>query len=162
MALTVGTNSYVTVAEATTYYGDRFWVDSSAWTDASTGGKEQALITASLRLDRLPLVGRKVDPEQALEFPRCYIFQDSGEAGETCDLEVLPNVKRAVYEEALAIISGKDVSLRLQLQAQGVTSSRLGGVAETYSGAGATLAGLASVAARDYMRPYIKSSAAFG
>ena len=45
MALTVGTNSWVTVAEANTYFADRFGA-STTWASLTNAQKEQLLITA--------------------------------------------------------------------------------------------------------------------
>jgi len=68
MALQKGTNSYATVAEADTYFGDRLGAD--AWSGASQIDKPKALITATSVIDMEDYLGDKVDPDQALEFPR--------------------------------------------------------------------------------------------
>jgi hypothetical protein len=162
--LEVGVNSYVSVEDATAYFADRFFAapPSSVWEEADTTARETALTTATARIDRLTLVGVKADPDQDLEFPRSYVTTVEEEPKTYTEPEVLPNVKRAVYEEALAILGGDSPSLRAQLQAEGVTSARIGSVAETYDGSGALMGGFASGAAAEYMKPYMKSVAAFG
>lgn len=159
MALTVGTDSYVSVSEADTFFTGYYGADQ--WAAATAADKEKALFTATEHIDRLALLGRKKDPLQVLQFPRCYSTWVEGEPVEICDTDVLPNVKRACCEEALSVMRGETVSKRALLQQQGVTSSRVGRAAETYSGVGA-MQTLASQAASDYLRPYVKSVAGLG
>lgn len=67
MTLAVGTNSYVTVAEADAYFTDRFGYDK--W--ASETAQEAALVSAAQQLDLLCIwYGYLVDDEQLLAFPR--------------------------------------------------------------------------------------------
>jgi hypothetical protein len=68
MALTKGTNSYATVAEADTYFSDR--IDVAAWTAADSTQKAQALVTASGILDDRPWTGVAISEDQPLAFPR--------------------------------------------------------------------------------------------
>ena len=162
MPLTVGIDSYVSVEEADTYFTGRYGAD--AWTGATTEDKETVLKTATQHIDRMGLLGTKKDAEQVLEFPRCYSAMVEGEPKEVCDADVLPNVKRAVYEEALALLSGTDDSYHARLQAEGVISERVLDATVTYSGAGASKvrAGLASREAAGYIEPYVRATAAFG
>jgi hypothetical protein len=166
VALEVGTNSYVSVEEADAFFADRFLAEPfvGVWGNATSEDKEKALITATQRVDANRFVGAKADPLQALEFPRRYDVREGDEPGVLVETAVLPNVKRAVFEESLALLAGTDDSLRARLQREGVTSARIGGASETYSGAGAgsAQAGLASAAAAEYLRPYLKARAAFG
>jgi Putative DnaT-like ssDNA binding protein len=63
----VGTNSYVTEAEATTYFADRFGFDK--WVAETK--KNEALISATQIQDLLCIWNsEKSDPDQTLEFPR--------------------------------------------------------------------------------------------
>lgn len=97
MALVVGTNSYVDVAEADLYFTDRLYSDN--WTSASAEIKSSALITACTVLETLCIWDySKTDSEQDLEFPR---------NGET---EVLNAVKIAQMEIALEMITQEAVS----------------------------------------------------
>jgi hypothetical protein len=68
MALTKGTNSYVTVDEANSYFADR--IDVAAWTDGSDTQKGQSLITATFILDSFEWTGVAVSDSQSLAFPR--------------------------------------------------------------------------------------------
>jgi hypothetical protein len=68
MALTKGTNSYVTASEADTYFSTR--LDVAAWTAADVTEKEKALVTASGVLDGLIWTGVAVSELQPLAFPR--------------------------------------------------------------------------------------------
>jgi hypothetical protein len=68
MALVVGTNSYVTLAEAEAYFADR--VNVAAWDEADSLVKEQSLITAAKQLNLTRWVGSIADKAQTLAFPR--------------------------------------------------------------------------------------------
>lgn len=69
MALAVGVNSYVTVAEADTYFLDRYGYD--LWSPLSNTAKEQALVSACLQMDAMcEWYGYPTDPDQELAFPR--------------------------------------------------------------------------------------------
>ncbi len=162
MALVVDTNSYVSVAEADAFFADKFFADTSPWEAATAADKERALITATRRIDALSLVGTKADPLQALEFPRAWQVWEEDEPGVYVETGVLPNVKRACMEEALATLAGEEEPLRVQLQREGVTSAKIGSTSESYSGTGAMRPALLSESAAGYLRPYLKSAAAFG
>ena len=96
MTLEVGTNSYVTVAEADAYFADLY--DRDKW--ASEANKEGALISATQQLDLLcDWYGWKSDADQVLEFPRVP------------DADPVPQaVKDAQCEIAYAIIDAGSVS----------------------------------------------------
>jgi hypothetical protein len=68
MALTKGTNSYVTVSEADAYFEDR--LDAAAWTEAPESQKSQSLVTATSLLDDSKWTGVAVRVSQPLAFPR--------------------------------------------------------------------------------------------
>lgn len=74
MALVKGTNSYATVAEADTYFGDR--LDSVAWTSADSTTKAQALVTSTSILNDMPWAGTAISEDQALAFPRSVEYFD--------------------------------------------------------------------------------------
>jgi hypothetical protein len=95
MALTVGTNSYITMAEAVAYFGGR--LRTEPWDFAETADREKALIHATRLLEALPWAGEKSDADQALAFPR----------GE--DDTVPQPIKDAQAELALALLD-EDVS----------------------------------------------------
>ncbi|QGH74599.1 head-tail adaptor Ad1 [Bacteriophage DSS3_VP1] len=106
MALTVGTNSYVTVAEADAYFGDRLNADS--WTSASVAIKEQALVTATRFVDERSWIGQAVSSSQKLGWPRngaTYLDPKLGVQISVPNDEVPERVKSAVFEQALHFIN---------------------------------------------------------
>ena len=162
-------NSYVTLAEAETYFADRLRVD--AWSGASSADKEKALLTACrhieacrIRVHRRPYgypgelpdaMGRPYDPlapsnpDQALSFPR---KKDMGSAG---DYAVPKRVKDAQCEEALALLArGTEQERRRALQAAGVTSFSVDGLSESYGSPGAACP-LESAEARTLLARFI-------
>lgn len=74
MALSKGVNSYATAEEADAYFADR--LDVAAWSDATAEQKAQALVTATSELDQMIWLGRAVDGEQKLAFPRVGEYLD--------------------------------------------------------------------------------------
>jgi len=133
-ALTVGTDTYVTAAEADTYMAGRLYAD--AWTDASTADRTRALVSACRNLARLTYKRRKTDPTQALDFPRTsasYPYTDDWQYIQTVyDDTIVPQVvKDAQCDEAFALLDVGD-SERSNLQAQGVTQITLGRLTEVY------------------------------
>ena len=80
MALTVGTNSYINVANADTYFEHMIHADS--WRAADDTVKENALITATSWLDRQDWEGEKYQdaPAQVLDFPRSGLIDSEGNA----------------------------------------------------------------------------------
>lgn len=75
MALTKGTNSYVTLTEADSYFEDR--LDASDWQLAPQSIREQALVTATRILEEKSWEGVSVSETQALAFPRSGSFADT-------------------------------------------------------------------------------------
>lgn len=107
-------NSYATLEEAATYFGDRLNV--SAW-DAASGGDDQtkALLMACKRLERENWLGSRVNETQALSWPRNGV-EKVDSVGGTADFygytatysatEIPQQVKDAQCELALAYLSG--------------------------------------------------------
>ena len=162
-------NSYVTLAEAETFFADRLRVD--AWSGASSADKERALLTACryieacrIRVHRRPygypgeppdVMGRPYDPlapsdaDQALSFPRKKDTDNDG------NYAIPKRVKDAQCEEALALLArGAEQERRRALQAAGVTSFSVDGLSESY---GASTAGhpLESAEARALLVPFV-------
>lgn len=170
VTVTVGTNSYISVADTSTYLDQRLYI--TEWTAASADDKSRAVIMASKKIDRLALKGRKKTETQTMEFPRCYSYDTryastlndatnvnlSGE-GWYCETASPQAVKDAVCEEALAILqSGNDS--RIAMQRAGVKSYTLGSLSETFTDAAASPTnvkskGLLSDEAKALMRPYM-------
>jgi hypothetical protein len=103
MALSKGTNSYVTVAEADTYFLDR--IDVAAWTAADEPTKSQALVTATSMLDNLLWTGTAITATQPLAFPRSGEYFDP-KIGTTISIEDVPKrVITATMELAYHLIN---------------------------------------------------------
>lgn len=66
--LTVGTNSYVSLADANTIASTRLF--TAPWDAATDATRERALATATSLLDRLQWQGRVLAPTQPLAWPR--------------------------------------------------------------------------------------------
>jgi hypothetical protein len=141
--LIVGTNSYISVADATAYFAERLW--STAWFEATAEQQAQALIMATKVLDRQLYKGKLKDSSQVLKFPRCYKryplageWDYVGNLAESiydrdwyCEVSVHKNVKKACCEEALAMLE-RGNSQRLKLRQEGVTSITIGSLRESY------------------------------
>lgn len=63
-----GFNSFVSVADADDYFAKR--LHDTAWTTATTGNKESALMWATLQLNTLTWRGARTSGTQLLSFPR--------------------------------------------------------------------------------------------
>ena len=111
MTINVGTNSYVTLAEADAYFGERLNVVN--WTDATDDIKERALIMATRFIDsKWEWVGTAVSSSQDLGWPRTgvtYYDETLGSVITIPDDETPLKVKIAVYEQALHLLNNEDV-----------------------------------------------------
>lgn len=125
-------NSYVTVAEAATYFEHH--PDGATWTAlASDTVRGQYLILATTNIDMEPIDGDKYNngttsgvPNQALRFPRPVDYDTA---------KYIPvAVKKACYEQALYVAKTGTASTRATLQDQGVTSISIGDTSESYGG----------------------------
>jgi hypothetical protein len=91
-------NSYVTLAEANTYF--ETVPDSTTWDDKTDDQKNRALISATRWIDNQVFYGDRCDVEQALSWPRNNYHVDRVEL--TCS--VIPaDIKYATYELARAL-----------------------------------------------------------
>ena len=96
-------NSYVTLAEANTYF--ETVPDSSTWTDKTDDQKNRALIAATRWIDSLVYYGDRCDNAQALKFPRNNYKVDDVELSCTT---IPNNIKYAQYELARALANETD------------------------------------------------------
>lgn len=179
VTLTVGTNSYITVADAGLYFEGRLFAD--AWTNATPDSQAQALIMATRVIDRQPIKGAQKLQDQVLQWPRCYMGTlyatlypghtqplevspiipsrvPTAIYGWLCEVDVPQAVKDAVCEEALALLD-RGNSERRKLQQEGVTMFQAGSLREMYA-TGATKRSaqpnpIISVEARELLRPYL-------
>jgi hypothetical protein len=141
LVATVGastSNSYVTQAEATTYFANGMHAKNATWSALDSSSKDEFLIQATLMIDSLRIKGQKNDtaltsgvPDQRLKFPRTDDVDDA--------TEYIPlDVKHATYEQAIHLATaGGGSETRTQLIAQGVTSVSVGDVSESYDSASA-------------------------
>jgi hypothetical protein len=155
--LIVGTNSYLSTADADTYFNIRLFADT--WNNASVDQKAQALIMATKRIDRLKFRGRKALLSQSLQFPRTFYSAALSDAeyaygypsdGWSVEKEITQCVKDACCEEAMSLLKG--ISQRLELQHQGVTEFTIGDLSESYKNLGTRLQ---SRDAHELLRPYL-------
>jgi hypothetical protein len=122
-------NSYVTQADATTYFGHRF--DATEWTNASSDNRNIALMMATARLEQEEYTGLRVDDDQRLKWPRYGVYVDNVYQEETAvprpikeaTYELAP-IKEATYELALAFL--KDSTLLADTGLEGFQSVKLG------------------------------------
>lgn len=138
--LTVGTNSYVTIAEADDYLGGE--VGGERWSKLEEAQKERFLITAARKIDALQLRGAKADSSQTMSFPRLPDFGT--------DI-----VKQAQILEAFALTDSAALQ-RAALQEQGVSSVNVGNASESYIECAQRK--LLSVQANQLLRSYMTGS----
>lgn len=155
MAVNVGTDSYVTLAEAEDYFDGK--LHTSEWDNAGETTKEKALKEACRRINRLTFKGEKYEEDQVLAFPRVFpVFNRVGVIGfnyaeDEDGYPVVPDeVKAAQCEEALALLKYGN-SARTKAQEQNVIRVSFGNVSEEYR-AGLKLL---SKEALELLKPYL-------
>jgi hypothetical protein len=166
MALTVGTNTYISLADADAYLSATYPATDAkmvAWTTLSDADCEIYLKRAALILDRQAYTGQKAVSTQAMQFPRAIYAPNSSYAASSnyifdndwyVQTEVPTEVKYAQVEIAFAEAQG--TSSRVQLQREGVKSFSLGKLSESY-GSGSVFK-MSSPEAYDYLAPYLAGS----
>ena len=91
-------NSYVTLAEANTYF--ETVPNAATWDDKTTDQKNRALISATRWIDSLNFYGDRCDADQALKWPRNNYDVD----GVELDCSSIPkDIKYAAFELARAL-----------------------------------------------------------
>jgi len=138
MAITVGTDTYITVAEADTYIAS--WYISTdtqrvAWTALATADKEVLLRNATEALEQLKFIGAKYDSAQTLSFPRGYyqgqeyyrLYDDYVSDGTVPD-----EIKNAQAEEAIELASPTASTDAAEIRNGYVKSYSIGKLSETY------------------------------
>ena len=96
-------NSYVTLAEADTYFETT--PESSTWDNKSDDAKNRALISACRWIDSLNYYGTRCEDDQALKWPRQNYEVDNVEL--TSD-EIPKSIKYAQYELARKLANDTD------------------------------------------------------
>lgn len=135
--LTIGADTYVSVAETTKYietiYGDDSTV-YSYWDDLETSQKEMYLRKSILQIEALPFTGKRKYNGQTLEFPRTNGSVQVTLSG-NIESEIPTYVKYAQIDNAIAmfnIAENSENKQRINLQKNGVKSFKLGEFSETY------------------------------
>lgn len=94
-------NSYLDVAAASAYNGDRNGRQATAWNSSSTDDKENALIEATLLIDAIARASVPYSAAQALAFPRAV----------DVDADLVPylpeRLRIATYEQAAYLIANQ-------------------------------------------------------
>jgi len=172
-------NSYATVAETTTYLGDR--LGTSNWTNASADEKAQALLQAAVQIDMYKFLGQKRydvaqgnSNYQSMKWPRTFnvgydlpietpqynntSFPNGHWSFDSDSNPIIPTeIKRAQMEQALSLLKNQGGQVdRASLRAQGVTSFQLGGYGESFGKGGQ---GFLSPEARTLLSPFLKHGA---
>ena len=105
MAVTVGTNVYLSVAGADSYWSAR---NNSSWAAASTAAKEKALLEATQYIDgAYTFLGTLTSFTQSLAFPRSGLVINEGNfKGAYYDSDVIPpQIQNACAELALEALA---------------------------------------------------------
>jgi len=79
MSITVGVDTYVTVAEADAYLGQSAFA-RGPWSGLDTADKEAALVSAARSMETLTWQGSKTSEAQALAWPRTGVVDRYGRA----------------------------------------------------------------------------------
>lgn len=109
MALRKNINSYVNVPEADLYFEDR--LDSTSWNTATETEKEQALVTATQKLDEMEWTGVAVSQDQTLAFPRVGSYYDPKYGMEITFGDTVPTrIINATYELAYHLLNNDAIS----------------------------------------------------
>lgn len=146
MSLTVGTDTYVSLASADTYFENRLYSDE--WTAASDEDKEFALKQATKMIDRFSFIGAITSLGQILSWPRIGVVDKEGRVvgQSTVPTEILD----AACELAFAIIKKDYVSDSDQA---GIREIEAGSVRIRWEGS-ATIRRLPTVV-REILLPYV-------
>ena len=135
--LTIGANTYVSVAETTKYIEAVFGDDSAVynyWDDLENNQKEMFLTKSLMQIEALPFTGIRKYNGQALEFPRTRADVAQTLVGDIAS-EIPLSVKFAQIDNAIAmfnIAENSESKQRATLQRNGVKSFSLGEFSETY------------------------------
>lgn len=154
MSITVGTDTYITVAEATTYLGNHYLSSSAqltAWNALSSADKEVLLRNATMSLERGQYRGFKKSITQTLAFPRCYHDKYY------CETDVPDAVKYAQAEEALELASPSIGSQSYEMANTGVKSISIDDFIVSFKDIGKSGA-LKSVRAKELLSKYTNGS----
>lgn len=141
-----GTNSYISLEDAETYFSNR--LHSTVWSSASATDKDKALITATKRINSLRFKGFVCDQTQPLQFPRYvkpnylskHTYTDrinlvSINGQNVIYIDISTELKEATCEEAIALLEFGN-SAHLKNQQLGIKSVSFGGTSSSYEATG--------------------------
>ena len=151
----VGVNCYVDIDDADEYLSFKYGAD--AWDALTDEVKDKLLISATRKIDRLPLRGKKRVYTQDLGFPRYFDnYYDIAYMASLIYVETIPEeVEKATCEEAFAMMNTK-VNKRKELQRQGVKAFSIGRMSETFGGgSSSSTLSLVSEEAKELLRPWL-------
>jgi hypothetical protein len=135
-------NSYVTQAEATAYLEGR--LNSAAWTDASTGDKDIALVEAFRELNTRAYQGRRVSSTQAGQWPRQWVVDPDSPTLDYVSPTAIPQrVKDAQCELALEFLKAGTTDVAAGISDDGVQTKTVDVLSTTYFGPSERPRGLA-------------------
>nr|BAR22048.1 putative head-tail connector protein [uncultured Mediterranean phage uvMED]BAR22049.1 putative head-tail connector protein [uncultured Mediterranean phage uvMED]BAR22089.1 putative head-tail connector protein [uncultured Mediterranean phage uvMED]BAR22119.1 putative head-tail connector protein [uncultured Mediterranean phage uvMED]BAR39014.1 putative head-tail connector protein [uncultured Mediterranean phage uvMED] len=121
-------NSYVTLAEANTYF--ETVPDSTTWDNKSDDQKNRSLIAATRWIDSFVFFGDRCDHGQALKFPRNNYQVDDVELA----CSAIPvNIKYAQYELARALANDTDAMTGNVGTNGNIAEAKLGDLAVKYN-----------------------------
>lgn len=135
MALIIGTDSYITAADAATYLGKYHLSSESemaAWAALSGEDKDVLLRKAAQRIDIQPLAGVRAQSTQSMEFPRAIFTHYASNI--QIQASVPATIGQAQAEIALSMTLDGGESERIKLQREGVKSYSIGHLSETFGG----------------------------
>lgn len=128
MSLTVGVDTYITLAEANEYVS-KYYTSTDPlrvqWEALSEGDCEVLLRQSFEQINGLPFAGRPTNPKQLLPFPR----------GDHFTAQDMQQVKYAQAEQSLAIsdpVASQETEDRIKLRRAGVVQYTIGDLSEKF------------------------------
>lgn len=123
-------NSFVTLAEMTTYMEGR--LNSDAFDDATADNQNRALAEATRELSALAWLGYRTTDTQALAWPREWVRNIDDPNLDYYDNATIPErVKRATYELALAFLKAGTTDIVSLDTSLNIRSEEIGGAIST-------------------------------
>lgn len=151
-SIVAGAESYQTVAGADTYHSNR---GNTSWAALATPAKEQALRKATdymTQAYRSRWKGFRVDTNQALDWPRAYVYINDYAISEEVSSTTIPSEIKAACSELALRASTEELAADLD---PAVTSEAIGSLSVSYA------AGTSQVktyrAIDMILKPYLKS-----
>ncbi|MGW5841110.1 DnaT-like ssDNA-binding protein [Methylorubrum extorquens] len=146
MPLTIGTNTYVSLADADDILS--FKLHSGGWKSTSEQDRERALIEATAAIDRLGFNGSIARYDQPLGWPRLRMRDREGRS---IDPNVVPQVVRtATCEMALHLLTAPELK-----PSPAVSRKRVGDLEIQYR---ATLPDPVPLSVRQLLAPFLAGS----